>query len=504
MYSNKKTTFSIYRGYSQTLFFIVLIFILFFSHHTYASIDTLSELNAEKIKELLNEHYVDNIFNDINDNKEDKGEKKTEKEKKEEEKEEKTIDYYLNKLDDHSQLMNTKEEQSFTENVNAEYEGIGILMQEVENGLVVLQVFEGGGAEEAGVKSGDILQYLVTEDGEISLYEIPMEKSVHLIRGEEGTFVEVVMLRGEENKEKRIERRKVQAPMVLHKRLGGNIGYIQIRTFGRTVGREFEVALRDLKDTHFDIIDLKNNVGGYISGAQQIAGLFEGVEKLFVSKSRDDKETIYYPFKQDPITNKESIILANKYTASASEILASALRDYNISLLYGQQTYGKGSMQSIFRIDNENSLKLTTARFLSAKRNEINGVGLTPDEKTKEGKELVIAHKDLLDAMYHSYEEIEKIELKEGTKILPIIFSNSINERSLEKKIKIIEIGGEKVESEIVMIGRRIAGLRLERGIERGGEYRLYIHPGIEGVDGSVLEGGYKIDITAVNDREEE
>lgn len=287
---------------------------------------------------------------------------------------------YIAGLNDPYTEYYTKEEmKEFTESVLGNYVGIGIYMikNEDANLIQVLQTMKQSPAEKAGLLAGD----LILKVNDVEYTSDQMTEASNKIKGEAGSKVKLGIIRGEEQLDIEITREKIKIYHIEEKVLEKDIGYLEIATFDEGCSEEFEEKLNILKQQGIKslIIDLRNNGGGIVDDALDIADLFvEKNKTLLITKDKSGKEQITNS-KKDPIINIPVVILVNKNSASASEILTGVLKDYEKATIVGTQTYGKGVMQHLKYLSDGSGLKITTHEYFTPSRNKINQVGIEPN-----------------------------------------------------------------------------------------------------------------------------
>jgi carboxyl-terminal processing protease len=283
--------------------------------------------------------------------------------------------------DPYSTYLTADQYKDFDNSVNNKFSGIGVNIEVVSEGVKILSVMDNSPAIEAQLKAGDI----ITEADGHPLAGLSSEVAVKYIRGEEGTFVGLKLKRGQDIILKRVERRAISMPTVVSKVLDKHIGYIALNSFGENTPEEFKSHLYKLIETKVDsfIVDLRYNPGGYTSAAFDISGYFIGSNPALMIETRDGLKEYKNAIGHDYIIDKPVIFLINEYSASSSEILAAAVKDYKKALFIGGNTYGKGVAQSIFELSDGSYLKLTVYKFYSPKGKEINKVGVKPDLEVK-------------------------------------------------------------------------------------------------------------------------
>lgn len=283
-------------------------------------------------------------------------------------------------LNDPYSVYYTKEEyEDMMVSTTGTYYGIGAgLSQNMDTMIVTItKVYRGTPAEEAGLKNGDII--ISVEDLDATSMEV--SELVQHIRGEAGTKVHMTIYREstEETLEFDVERRHVELPSIEGEMLENNIGYIQITEFQSKTDEQFEEMLLGLKEQGMQglIVDVRANPGGLLSSVVNLCdfilpeGLVVYVEDSFGNKEEyvSDKASVQMPM----------VVLIDENSASASEIFAGALKDFQYATLVGKTTYGKGIVQNIIPLSDDDAVKLTTAKYFTPSGNYIHGVGIAPD-----------------------------------------------------------------------------------------------------------------------------
>lgn len=294
-----------------------------------------------------------------------------------------TMKGYVEGLDDEYSQYFTKEEleEYKTDNIEGEFVGIGVyIVQDTEkNAIRVLAPIKGSPAEAIGILAGD---YIIQIDGTPYTGD-QITEATNKMKGQEGTTVKIQVLRGEETLDFEVERKNVRVNPVESNIYENNIGYLKISSFDQGCSTEFTKKLQELKNKNIQslIIDLRNNGGGIVDEAIAIAELFtEKGSTLLITKDKDENEDITYA-ESDKMIDVPIIVLTNENTASASEILAGALKDNNVAKILGTTTFGKGVIQELLTMKDGTGLKITTNEYYTPNRNKINKVGIEPDEK---------------------------------------------------------------------------------------------------------------------------
>ncbi len=296
---------------------------------------------------------------------------------------------YISALGDPYTTYYTKEEMDeIMEETEGSYVGIGLYMtmDPEKNVITVIKPIENSPAEEAGILAGDII--LKIDGEEYSGEEI--DQVSKKIKGEPGTKVTLEILRNGESKTVEITRREVSISHITTKVLENNIGYIAISDFDGECSKEFETKYKELlkKNIKKLIIDIRNNGGGIVDEAIAIADFAtEKGSTLLITKDKNENEQITKA-KNKPIINVPIVVLMNEYSASASEILAGALKDNGKATLVGKKTYGKGVIQELSRLTDGSGLKITTNEYYTPNRNVIHKVGIEPNIEVELPSEL--------------------------------------------------------------------------------------------------------------------
>ena len=212
-----------------------------------------------------------------------------------------------------------------------------------------------------------------------------MTTASNKIKGEEGTTVKIKILRGTETKEYELKRENIKVNPVEGKVVEGNIGYIQFSSFDEGTSEDFKAKFEELQKQGIKslIIDLRNNGGGIVDEALEIADfILEKDDVILYEVDKNGNEEIEKS-ENDPIINMPVILLTNENTASSSEILAGALKDHNKAKIVGTKTYGKGVIQQVLTLPDGSGLKITSEEYLTPNKTKINKVGIGPDEKVE-------------------------------------------------------------------------------------------------------------------------
>ena len=289
-----------------------------------------------------------------------------------------TIEDIIKGLNDpYSEYFTAAQEQDFINAINNTLYGIGIYMDIVPEGVKVDQVVDNSPAQAVGMQPGDII---ISANGN-SLAGLTADQASQYIKGAEGTSVSLKIKRGNNILNFSVTRKAIDIPTVDGTMLNNHTAYIDITSFGEDTAQLFAEKLQELRMKNPDnyIVDLRDNGGGYMSTAVNIAGNFIGQNTAVIVEDKNGVKTGYYADNTGATIDKPIIFLVNQYTASASEILSAAVKDYGKAYFIGTTTYGKGVAQEIFPLSDGSALKLTVEKFYSPKGNVIQKVGITPD-----------------------------------------------------------------------------------------------------------------------------
>ena len=285
--------------------------------------------------------------------------------------------------DPYTEYIPKEEMEDYTINLMGNYVGIGVYMAaNMENNTIqVIMPIKGSPAEEAGILPGDIIKSIngIEYTGE------DIDGAVEVIKGKEGSSVTIGILRGQEIKTFDIIRRKVITNPVEAKKLENNIGYIEVTSFDEDTAESFKTKFKELQNQGIKslIIDLRNNGGGLVDAAIDIADcIVPKGKELLITVDKEQNEDIEKA-EQDVLIDMPVVVLVNENSASASEILAGALKDLNEATIVGNTTYGKGVIQQFITLKDGSGLKVTTHEYYTPNRNKINGIGIEPNEKVE-------------------------------------------------------------------------------------------------------------------------
>ena len=291
------------------------------------------------------------------------------------------IDTRLGSLDDpYSRYMSKNEYIEQNNSINSKITGIGVNITSISGKIHIVNVMEGTPAQFANLLPKDII---IAIDGK-EVNGLSLSEVANLVRGPENSFVNITILRNNDKLVKKVMRKEIKIKTVKSSVIDKNIGYIQISSFiGSTTPNEFLEALEKTKDTEGLILDLRGNTGGLLPNAVFIANLFISKGNIVSIVGRNGYKYDINAQDTEFSIKKPTVVLVDGNSASASEILSGALKDYNKAKLLGTTTYGKGMVQKIIPMPNETGLNLTIAKYLTPKGTDINKKGITPDIKVE-------------------------------------------------------------------------------------------------------------------------
>ncbi len=286
--------------------------------------------------------------------------------------------------DPYTVYLNAQEVKQFVDDVSGGYSGVGLYLDGKPDYPVVNEVFPQSPAIEAGMKAGDIIKKVDGTD----IKGVPLKKVVEKIKGPPGTEVELTIGRGGQEISFKLKRAELKTSTVESKVLGSNTGYINVKSFGAKTPEEFGAALEKLKANKVTglIIDMRDNPGGFLKSAIDISSYFVEKGALVVSTRDYDGSLNKHNVPMDARTVRlPMVILVNSLSASASEIFAGALQDYGLAVLVGENTFGKGVVQTLIPMETGGALKITTAEYATPKGRHLNKQGLKPDFNVQSG-----------------------------------------------------------------------------------------------------------------------
>lgn len=287
------------------------------------------------------------------------------------------IDGMVKSLNDpHSNYLSPKMYKTLMEQTEGSFAGIGVVMgMDNEQKIHIVGIMENSPGQKAGLQEGD---EILAVDG-VPVTQMAFDEVAAHVRGQAGTDVVLTIMRDNTNQDITITRDNIKLKTVGHKMLDNNIGYIQIVSFSEDTTNEFNEAYNDLKNQGMKalVLDLRNNPGGLLTTCVEIAKkLVPKGEIVSIVDKQGNKET-YSSSLEAP--EYPLVVLINKNSASASEILSGAIQDTKAGTIIGNTSYGKGSVQTILPMFEDDAVKLTIAKYYTPSGRSIDGTGITPD-----------------------------------------------------------------------------------------------------------------------------
>ena len=298
------------------------------------------------------------------------------------------INGVLQSLDPYSAYMSPEIFKEMETETSGEFGGLGIEVS-MEFGVVkVITPMDNSPAEKEGVKAGD---YIVKING-VQVQGKTLSEAVELMRGPIGTKLEITVRRKGVKKALifEITREVIEVKSVKSKIIDNNIGYIRLTSFNENSSSQIRSKIKEFKKNEVKkyVLDLRNNPGGLLSQAVKISDFFLDNGEIVSTKSRKSYENRkYFAKKGDLIDGETLIVLINNGSASASEIVAGALKDHKRAIVIGENSYGKGSVQSIIPLKNKGAIRLTISKYYLPSGESISGTGITPDIEIVENSE---------------------------------------------------------------------------------------------------------------------
>ncbi len=359
------------RNFTKIFIFIISLFFSNFSFSTESNVYKKIDLFGEVLEKINNE-YVDEI---------DQSESM-----------DSAINGLLQSLDPYSAYMSPETFNEMQTETSGEFGGLGIEVS-MEAGVVkVISPIDDTPASRAGIKAGD---YIV-KISNIQVQGKTLSEAVDLMRGPVGSSIELTVRRKGEKKALTFEitREVIQIQSVKSDILEGNIGYIRLTSFNENSSKQIKEKIKFLenkKTIESYILDLRNNPGGLLSQAISISDFFLDNGEIVSTKSRKKSENRKWFASEGDLTNgKTIIVLINYGSASAAEIVAGAIKDHKRGIILGENSYGKGSVQSIIPLKNKGAIRLTVAKYYLPSGKSISEVGVSPDIEIEEIDEFKI------------------------------------------------------------------------------------------------------------------
>ena len=284
-------------------------------------------------------------------------------------------------LDAHSQYLDAGEYRDIRISTTGSYTGIGIEVDEVDGKIMVVTPIAGSPAARSGMRSGD---QIVAVDGE-PVETKNLQATIERLRGRAGSRVMVSVLRDNDVIEHDMRRQIIRVASVHKEFLSPSIGYVRVSQFSESTARELRRAIDELQEANGRmlrglVVDLRNNPGGVLDSAVEVSDLFLDAGVIVSADGRSvDSRFTRSARRGDILDGAAMVVIVNRGSASASEIVAGALQDHNRALVIGTETFGKGLVQTVVPLSKGRAIKLTTSRYYTPSGDSIHEVGITPD-----------------------------------------------------------------------------------------------------------------------------
>ena len=287
----------------------------------------------------------------------------------------------VNDLDAHSQYLDAQEYRDIRISTTGSYSGVGVEVEERNGAINVITPIAGSPAARSGIRSGD---QIIAVDG-VSVEADRLQDTIGRMRGRPGSRIELTVLREGAAINHDIRREIIRVASVHHETLDPSYGYVRLSQFSETTARELSRAIDDMQDENDGmltglVLDLRNNPGGVLDAAVDVADLFLDSGVIVSAEGRTaDSRFRRSAHRGDVLDGAEMIVLVNQGSASASEIVAGALQDHGRATVVGTETFGKGLVQTVMPLSQGRALKLTTSRYYTPSGDSIHDTGITPD-----------------------------------------------------------------------------------------------------------------------------
>ncbi|MEC1177765.1 S41 family peptidase [Metasolibacillus meyeri] len=377
-----------------------------------------------------------------------------------------SIEEVMDMLDAYSTFFTAAEFEQYINSIEMTSVGIGVVVEKHNQGVLITEVIEGGSAHKAGIKSGQII---VNINGQ-STVPMSIQEATSLIMGEQNTSVRLGILHNGKTKNVTLVRESFSMPNITKKLLYGNVGFIHLSSFSEDAANLVKRAFNELKSqgaTSF-ILDVQDNGGGYVDAAEQLIGMFPKspyAYKLQTAAGTVTHHSIYQRIKFPTDTR----VLVNRFSTSASEMLAAALVDQKSAVVYGEKTYGKGTMQGFFELSDGSYLKLTIGKFSGPNGSTINEIGVKPHITT--ATPIMTAHFDSLVNKFKGYEALSATKVKEGDS-----FTLRYSKPIATDTIQLIALGDHAVPMKATYKNKQLI-IKPTKPLTKNAQYMLLIPP---------------------------
>lgn len=366
----------------------------------------------------------------------------------------------ISSLDPHSSYMSERMFKEINMDIKGEFQGVGIQIGIKNQQLTVISPIEDTPADRAGIAAGDKILKINDEWTK----DMSIEDAVDRMRGPKNTKVRLLIFREGWDKPKdfTITRDVIKVQSVKSRMLDGDIGYVKIIQFQGQTSRDVEKALAKLEEKGMKrlVLDMRNNPGGLLDSSVDISSLFLPKDKLVVyiqGRRKDDRKDFLSEGSGTPRTYPV-VVLVNTGSASASEIVAGALQDSKRAVIIGTQTFGKGSVQTVFPLDGNTGMRLTTAKYYTPSGRSIQNVGIAPDIEVKlpvvkdakngEAAHIIVREKDLErhlknDTVKEPEKDVKKKDMPAAEEdfVMEAVPKDDKDDIQLQKAIELLKTG---------------------------------------------------------------
>ncbi len=360
---------------------------------------------------------------------------------------ESAMDGMLSSLDPHSEFLTAEEYKEMNEHTNGEFGGLGMVVTKGKMGVMVINPIDDTPAFKAKIQSGDYITHI--DDEQIS--ELSLSEAVKRLKGKPGTKIKLTIFReGEREPLKMTLKRaviKVDSVKTKLKR-DGKIGYIRMSIFDSNTDKLLKKGIAKLQKKEKDsikgyVLDLRNNSGGLLPQAIAVVDAFITSGEIVSTRPRDKEKAKSYfaennrnAIEGDLLEGAPLVVLINQGSASASEIVAGALQDYNRAIIVGVKSYGKGSVQSLIQVTDETAVRMTTSRYYLPSGRSIQAKGITPDVEVKHAK---IEESKVDDEMFSEASKANALDAKKKKKDKKKKTDDNKDDYQLERAMDLIQ-----------------------------------------------------------------
>ena len=288
------------------------------------------------------------------------------------------VEAMINSLgDEHAEFYTPQEYKELTDDIGGEFAGIGVTITQDNKGVVVLSLIDGAPAMRAGIKPRD---YIIAVNG-TSTENMTTSEVRSLVTGLIGTSVKITVLRGNEIIEVECAREKIEVQHTEKRMVTDEVAYIKLDQFSKNSPKEIKDYVSEIQSKGINklILDLRDNPGGDLDAAHEIAETFISAGTIAELRYKDSEENKFIKSSNYNVPKISVALLVNEYSASASEFIAMAMKSRGAAKVFGTKTYGKGSMQAVYQLPTGAGMKFTVGEFYSVKGERINTIGVTPD-----------------------------------------------------------------------------------------------------------------------------